>query len=648
MFFSSKAIDGDFRIKLSIRDFNCKAEEFTFEPESAGLRICGQGRTGVLYGAYEFLRLQGWRWLSPEPEGDCPPDKLQQLKLPTTAKTWAPSFSLGRGFVFEETAKESTGLCLWMARNRMNLSGCRYATGQLSEKLGMSPVAGGHIFASILDPDRILASGRTLWEEHPEWYGLPINGVREKDKWQETQFCISQNGLIQFLGNELLTFLNGRWKNAERIEIWGFDTWGAVCHCEKCQAIGNSADQAIYFLSQLRTIINRAMAAGTLDHEVRLGMCAYEGTATLAGPTKAAAENLLAAGDYLTFYPIRRCYAHDFNHPDCSRNRLYRNALQSWFAVPSRLPAMLGEYYNVSTFEDLPLLFTRRITTDLPAYHREGVRGITYMHLPLVNWGMRTLTQLLYAQLAWDVNTDTTAFLDEYFKLYYGAYASEMRKVYDQIEQSWSLVSQWRSHGASILTQLLSWDGRQPDHPLSPDHHFSAGTMAQSGRFSLELMTAALETINRIIGQEQVREATEDTMVTARARDPNLLPEWEMKHCRLEKRLSEDRRQLLYGIDVMTLMTDLVVLYDMLYHGERARADLIWTRLDRLATKMDSYYLPISYDRIGVGLVSKDALTRSQLRDCIRRCRKYYWETHSEPQRNSKTVPVTEEATISC
>lgn len=70
------------------------------------------------------------------------------------------------------------------------------------------------------------------------------------------------------------------------------------------------------------------------------------------------------------------------------------------------LPVMVLEYYNVSKFEDLPLLFTHSMAHDFQVYRRTGAAGFVYMHVPLVNWGMRALTQVLFAELAWDPDAD--------------------------------------------------------------------------------------------------------------------------------------------------------------------------------------------------------------------------------------------------
>lgn len=79
---------------------------------------------------------------------------------------------------------------------------------------------------------------------------------------------------------------------------------------------------------------------------------------------------------------------------------------------------------------------------------------------------------------------------------------------------------------------------------------------------------------------------------------------------------------LIYGIDVMTIMTEMLAYREALGRKDQVSADAVWKRLTKVADKLDSYYIPIHFEQPGAGLVSRDALTRSQLRDCINRCRR--------------------------
>jgi hypothetical protein len=619
---SSKTEHGCFNIHLKVIDPASRDDRFCLDPNASGLIITGQGRTGVLYGVYEFLRLQGWRWYAPSPRGQVAPPLKRELVLPEKKKEFTPSLNFGRGFYFEGVCKESAQLLIWMARNRLNICSYRPSTRALADKLGMQLQAGGHIFEELLNPDRVMPSGKTLWQEHEEWFGLPENGVREKSKAQRTQFCVSQPGLRKFLAQELLARLMGEFATVDRYDIWGYDTWGGICTCPDCRALGNGSDQSLFLISYFRDFLNKAYSEGRLDRPVQMVICAYEGTSTLQGPQEPVPENLTTSGDYVVFYPINRCYAHDMNDSTCEVNAFYDRTLRGWLELKPTIPVSLGEYYNVSKFEDLPLLFTTRMKNDLPYYAKCGATGITYMHVPLFNWGVRTLTQNLYAQLAWDSDTDVSKFTDEYFEKWYGPYAQEMSGAYEKIEQAWLLSADWRAwSGRSVLTQLQRWDGRPPENPLPMDNHFKTSTQAiQSGRQSITLLQEALILLDQARKKDQqvvnpINDSSEIAVNPVQARLVETAAEYEW-------RLGEDRRLLLYGIDTMVLMTEFVAYHDAIQkHDETARS--IWKKIEQTAEALDSYYIPIEFECYEAGFVSKDALTRTQLRDLVRRCRQY-------------------------
>ncbi|MBP1989936.1 DUF4838 domain-containing protein [Paenibacillus eucommiae] len=611
-------------IALHIADSLRLDEAFTLERIGEGVVVTGVGRAGVLYGAYELLRLQGWRWYALGDAGAIMPQQGSFLILPEGKWERKASMDMGRGFDFEYVSMESETFFLWMARNRLNVTAYRSSTAAFCRKLGMIFKVGGHIFEAILDPDRLLSSGITVWEQHPHWYGLPENGIRIKEEALRIQFCVSQPDLIEFLGAELVRRLQRDWKEADRVDLWGFDTWGHSCMCTACQNLGSSADRLLHFVSGLRGIINHALALGDIGHPIRLIICGYEGTDTLDGPQYPVPDNVAEAGDLVVYYPINRCYEHDLDAGSCSANSRYHGALQSWCDLKSTLPVIMGEYYNVSKFEDLPLLFTSRMAHDIPAYWRMGVKGITYMHVPLVNWGMRTLTQLLYAQLSWDAETDTDRFLQEYFVNWYGPHAVTMSEAYESIEQAWGYIADWRSWKKdSVLSLLLAWDGAKPVQPLAVGDHFQhqAANAVQAGRMSLDLLDQALQLILTALADDKAALASQALATWKVAINPVDARAQSLAELRFELRLGEDRRLLLYGIDTLKLQVEFVVYYDALYKGDESLVNVSWQRIEQTAERMDAYFLPIGYEQPGAGLESKAALTRSQLRELIRRCR---------------------------
>lgn len=598
---------------------------FAIEADRAGVCIVGQERTGVLYGVYELLRWQGWRWFNPGLSGETVPEPRDELHIHEGTHHFEPSMNEGRGFDFEYVSMDSVNMFEWMARNRMNVTAYRPSTAALCRKLGMMFKVGGHVFESMLHPDRVLPGGGTIWDEHPEWFGLPANGKRTKEGAQRTQFCVSQQSSLDYVGAELLAWLKGKWKHADRVDVWGFDTWGQSCHCADCRKLGSSTDSIIHFMSALRKSVDEAARRHELDRPVRLITCGYEGTDTIAGPVGQFPESLHKAGDMVVFYPINRCYAHGIGDISCEINARYKGWLESWTASASKprsLPIIAGEYYNVSRFEDLPLLFTKRIAEDLPEYYRMGVRGTTYMHVPMINWGMRTLTQVLYAQMAWDVGTDVEAFLDDYYANRYGPYAGSMRTVYGLVEEAWLHVADWRSWSSqSVLSLLNRWDGRKPEKALHSTLHLdTADRMSEFGRRSL----IGLKEAERLLKEAHRSERRALALSAGRPPEAAVNP---LEQRRLdamgqyEPRLGEDRRSLRYGIDTLTLMVAFVEYHTALHRDSTDDAETAWRTIEATEEALDACYIPISYDNSGAGLNSKDALTRSQLKGLISRCR---------------------------
>ena len=66
-------------IKLRVEDDSCEKDNYSLCPEADGLEIVGAGRSGVLYGVYEFLKLQGYRWVAPGEQGEIVPAHLYKI-----------------------------------------------------------------------------------------------------------------------------------------------------------------------------------------------------------------------------------------------------------------------------------------------------------------------------------------------------------------------------------------------------------------------------------------------------------------------------------------------------------------------------------------------------------------------------------------
>jgi hypothetical protein len=610
--------DDVFVIRLFAKDLTIRGENYALIPEDNGLRIEGDGRVGVLYGVYELLKMQGFFWHEPGTVGTFVPERRKNLVLPKKAVSYSTNSVVCRGFCLDGQLNESEELALWMARNRLNSYACRPNTHAFMHKLGFILRDGGHIFESILHPDHVLPSGRTIWQEHPEWYGTPEKGEKSKERAQGTQFCVSQPDLLEYLSETLLRHIMDEWRYADEISVWGFDTWGSICHCEKCRELGNGTDQTLHMASYFRTYLNKAKKEGRLNRDIKMVLCAYEGTSTLLSPTKPVPQNLIDAGDYWLYATIVRCYAHAFDDEACSYNKNYAQVLKDWNKLDRRMPIAILEYYNVSKFEDLPLLFSC-MQRDFRFFEQNGIAGFNYMHIPMVNWGVRALTQLLFAELSYHPTADTTSLIDSYFEKRYGPYKDRMRQIYAKIDGATAHITSWRAWKTrSILYTLQEWNGAIPDKPLKTDEHFGTPEQFESiGEETIAALSCARTLLEEVIREEKYN--TEYSDLRKSQERAKLL------HC-----LNEDRRGLIYGEDTFRLMLRMGQYYNALYNGEEQKARCLWNEIENLEQKMEGYYVPATYSQDYLALISKDALTRTQLRECIARCRRFRIENRTK------------------
>lgn len=592
---------------------------YKISPGDRGIVISGHDRNGLLNGVYDFLRSQGWMWTEPGQAGECRP-RSRGVALPRVEQEANPSFKYRCLDAFRES-HDSVEYLLWMARNRLNTCFRKQASGKFADKLGLLSRAGGHLLSKIADPDKPLENGSTLWDEHPEWYGSSPGEKKRRHTAARVQLCASQPKLMSYIADETARLLQGPLADVDILDLWGFDTGGKTCACDNCKSKGNGADMNLLMLSCVRERLDKDFADGKLCRRVIINTAAYEGTGSLEGPTKKIPENLVESGDACIFYPIKRCYRHKINEPGCTVNSRYTSALLSWNPENPGLIIWTGEYYNLSKYEDLPLLFTSKIPADMRFYHSKGVRGATYMHAVSVNWAMRSLTQMQHSQYAWDVQTDDHGFLECYFKARYGRHSSGMRKVYELIEDAMSDIASWRNWGSdNFLGRLNSWDGQIPENELVFGHYASSAEALKSARRSIKQLNSASRILGRLLAEE--KSVNWENFLTP---DHDAVNPEELEACEkfdlIEHRIGESKRMLVYGVDMMRIMLQILKYHDSLHKKDLSAADSLWQEVEAIASKMETYFLPIKFENPGPGIVSPDALTRTQLRGVIARCR---------------------------
>ena len=588
-------------------------------PKEKQLIIRASDRNGMVNGIYEFLRLQGWEWLEPGVEGEYAPTP-HEIVFPEKTRTFKPSFKY-RAFYFEFSSQSSIDFLMWMARNRMNVYGSFPELRPLAQKLGMYILSGGHVVTRLMKPDRMLETGKNLLESHPEWYGTRKDGQKiTATNAIQTQFCCSNPELMDFLADQLILKLNHEWLGTDILEVSGFDTWGNTCDCPECRKLTDS-DKYLRFMSALRDRFDRAYAKGKLERNPMLNTWAYEGTATMSAPT-AIPENMVKGHDNCVAFVINRCYRHEMGcSPECQVNAKYAGTIKAWGKFGKQLTLWGGEYYNVSRHEDMPLLFTWNMQRSMKFYYGAGARGITYMHTPILNWGIRTVTQNLHAGLAWNVDLDVGAFCQKILSLRYGSLAKTAEAAWSEIEKASADVAEWRAWRQSILCKFYYFCGTgQIREPLACRHYADNADVIRNGKKiagHYRKAAALFQEMFDAVWPETSPESGERLAANPEEqdRDRNVLRRLHI--------LETELRSLRYAADVMSLMTGCAEAYDAVQRKDFEKLHALRLKLEKQAKRMSTYTIDLTYRAYVPHFETRTALERSQCDKFIRKLKKF-------------------------
>jgi dienelactone hydrolase len=437
------------------------------------LCVTAPSRMGILYGVYDLLHRLGVRWYAPGKIHEVVPARTVD-PLPISIDLADRPRFLTRGFHAWENRADRDFL-LWMARNRLNYWCVEQENKPFLHKLGIQLVGGAHVLTSLYlgpgldypynhphwsgDEDRPSdpypvspdyrgdsdGNGRlTYFEAHPEWFGLQ-KGQRSPRIQGDfgDNFCTSnRKAMAEFMKNAVEDLARGRYKDATFMNAWTLDV-GRWCECENCQALGTSTDRNILFVHEYAQAIKKAQADKLINRPVRLLFLAYADV--LEPPTRPLPVDFDYSMCIATFFPIVRCYVHNFDAGDCSVNAKYLQSLEGWFVDPNRFykgQVCIGEYYNVSGYKCLPVCFMHSMAHDIPYYFGVGARHFHYMHVTTANWGTKVLTNWQMARQLWDPAANSEELWADYFGGRYGEAQRPMRLFYENLEAMLSNISE--------------------------------------------------------------------------------------------------------------------------------------------------------------------------------------------------------------
>jgi hypothetical protein len=389
---------------------------------------------GSLNAVYEFLRRLGARWYMPGDAGEILPH-LPNIPLRRVDEVVTPAYAL-RCMMPMSTTYSSLNRddLLWQFRLGLNAH-CR--------ELGAPPLV-SHGLRNVLARPEMKAA-------HPEYYAM-VGGRRDTTR---NHACLSSEGLFQ----EAVRYVRAM------VDVYGAKSVSLMpedgfifCECDKCKGkdtpgrgrVGTYSDYVWGFVDRVAREVYKTHPDRTVNG------FAY-GTYTLV-PEKIEhlSPNMLVG--------IVHARGWRFPNPTERGLELQLPALRdSWQAKVSR-PLMAWEHYPFTqrgTYT--PIYFPHAIAAGLRAY-----RGVSLGEHVETAWGpagvrghgldapaFNHLNVYLTARLYWDPDQDLDALMKEYFRLFYGPAAADMRAFVDYCEGNWSGIEK---DGERIAKALALFD----------------------------------------------------------------------------------------------------------------------------------------------------------------------------------------------
>ena len=220
-------------------------------------------------------------------------------------------------------------------------------------------------------------------------------------------FCTSNSRTLEIVRENALRMVAAH-PEARIIHCWADDVGGGSwCSCPLCR------DMPAYEQS-MRAANTVADAVRDRYPHLLVDFLAYHDTSVPAGNAKPA-PNLS-----LMYAPRQRCYAHPMGDPDCPRNVEYAAGFAAAIA-PFGDRAEIFEYHcdNI-LFRNVAVPLMQTIAGDQRFYHAGGTTMTQTLGFLQGSFWLYPLNYLVFAQTAWDLDTDPHEFLAGYCKARFG------------------------------------------------------------------------------------------------------------------------------------------------------------------------------------------------------------------------------------
>ena len=368
--------------------------------KSDGFTTGWTGRTdcGTPNAVYTFLETLGCRWYAPGPDGEVVPRKIT-VTIPPLDIVSKPDFlsrSIG-GWAAEQMGGQiAQDFRAWRKRNRLSTN--RYHEGH-----GLWP---------LMNP-------KDYFQAHPEYFGL-VEGERQSGYAQP---CTSNPDVVRVVAENFVNLTKDRPPQGWRSYPVGQNDSSKWCQCERCQAL--DGDQMFQYdemvgarvigtgPGEYRNVANRFLifvnsVAERIEKTYPDYLVTTYGYYCLPGfPEVKPRDNVL---------PVM---THFWDHPEPKK------MIMKWAAMSRQLMyyGYVGYKFSVPKFG---------IVDDIRWCHQQKGVGMTFAEDE--HSCVNMVTCYLIARAMWDVNTDATKVLAEFYATYYGRAARPMKLFYEKFD----------------------------------------------------------------------------------------------------------------------------------------------------------------------------------------------------------------------
>jgi len=304
-------------------------------------------------------------------------------------------------------------------------------------------------------------------KNHPNWFARDEQGkVRYFNKvWSWTNICTTEPEVIEMVAKKI----NGQLSNGDTL-VASLDPndLSLHCRCDRCMALDRSygvvheknpfpmagpydvvendglrvTDRLIHFSNEIYKRLEPK------NQEKYLGILAYAYQIEPPVSAKPHPRHVTMVCNI----PWNYDHSRPFTDPTAPLNRDFGRILTAW----GKIVPQLGFYDYYGHYEFFgPWGLIHKIREDLPAFRDLG--GTFLMIEAQPNYAMHGLNLYIASRLAWDVDADVDALLEEYCRKYYGPAAEPMYHFWTTAERHYALTRPGSNTMERAGTNPMMW-----------------------------------------------------------------------------------------------------------------------------------------------------------------------------------------------